>query len=38
MGNDNVIYKDLIGKIERYHNKYFRDLQNEHEYTESFDN
>ena len=30
----NDIYKDLIGKIERYHNKYFRDLQNQHEDTE----
>ena len=33
-GNENDIYKDLIGKIERYHDKYFRDLQNEHEDTE----
>ena len=30
----NDVYKDLIGKIERYHNKYFRDLQSEHEETE----
>ena len=30
----NDIYKELIAKIEIYHNKYFRDLQSEHEETE----
>ena len=31
------IYKDIVSKIERYHNKYFRDLQTKHEDTDKND-